>query len=190
MSTKAYSKAEKTFMLCLARSVISDHIQKKFFSENTDCPPFLREFASCFVSLHDSEGNLRGCIGNIQAYEPLFQNIRRNAISAAFRDPRFLPIKSLSELEKIVIEISILTPPEIIKSWKDFEVGKHGIIMNIHDASAVFLPQVAPEQGWDSETTLCYLSIKAGLEPQDWRNPKAEFSVFEAIVFSDNDASN
>ena len=151
------------------------------------CSAKLREKASCFVTLHTADGGLRGCIGAMEAYEPLVENVVHNAINSAFRDPRFMPVSSLSELEGLVVEISVLTPPEDVDGPDKFVVGEHGVIMFCAGRSAVFLPQVAPEQGWDRETTLSHLSMKAGLSPDAWRSPDARFKVFRAIVFSEKD---
>ena len=75
-----------------------------------------------------------------------------------------------------------LTPPHPVASWQEIELGRHGILLQKGDAGAVFLPQVAPEQGWTLEETLTHLALKAGLNPDDWREG-ASFEVFEAIVF-------
>ena len=187
MGNSNYTDTEKKELLLLARSSIS----AKFGATVNDSPtldnPKFKEKLSCFVTLHSKDGNLRGCIGNIQAYEPLLDNVRHNAVNAAFRDPRFTPISSLGELRNVTIEISVLTKPLQINSPDEFIVGKHGIILDLDGASGVFLPQVAPEQGWDRETTFHHLSLKAGLGPDAWKEKECRFSVFEAIVFSENE---
>ncbi|MDD3118974.1 MAG: AmmeMemoRadiSam system protein A, partial [Victivallales bacterium] len=139
----------------------------------------------CFVTLHPAAGQLRGCIGNIMPVENLGDNLYSNALNAAFRDPRFPPVGSTAELEQLRIEVSILTPMQTIADLREFELGRHGIVMNLMGRSAVFLPQVAPEQGWDKDTTLDYLAMKAGLPRNAWRAPEASFQVFEAIVFGE-----
>ena len=145
----------------------------------------LRKEAACFVTLHLA-GKLRGCIGYLEASEPLHENVVRNARSAAFSDHRFAPLTA-EELTDVDIEISVLTPNMPIARPEQFIVGRHGIIIQKRGRRAVFLPQVAPEQGWDRETTLQYLCRKAGLKSDDWRRG-AELSVFEAIVFGENNA--
>ncbi|MFO7907158.1 MAG: AMMECR1 domain-containing protein [Pirellulaceae bacterium] len=109
------------------------------------------------------------------------------ATAAEGRDvpPRFAPLSN-TELPKIDIEISVLTPARPIASPDEFIPGRHGIILKKGISKAVFLPQVATEQGWDRETTLTHLALKAGLGPNEWRRG-AEFEVFEAIVFSEED---
>ena len=127
------------------------------------------------------DGRLRGCIGEILPMRPLVKAVAGRALDAAFRDPRFYPLRE-EEFGKITIEISVLTPPHHVNSWQEIEIGKHGILLQKGNAGAVFLPQVAPEQGWGLEETLVHLSMKAGLDPDAWKNG-AEFDVFEAVVF-------
>jgi AmmeMemoRadiSam system protein A len=139
------------------------------------------------VTLHTKGGDLRGCIGNIGAFEPLIDNIRGNAFNAAFRDPRFRPVSSEEELKGLEFEISVLTEAEPIDGPDSFVIGEHGIILQKNGRSAVFLPQVAPEQGWDVPETLTHLSMKAGLGPDAWREKDTRFSVFRAVVFAERD---
>ena len=180
-----FTEDEKKSMLSMARLVIAGHLSGKEAAYSF--PEKLSKKGSCFVSLHTKDGNLRGCIGNIEAFELLGENIIHNAINSAFQDPRFRPVQSLAELSSLTIEISVMTAPKKINSPGDFIVGQHGIILMKDGASAVFLPQVAPEQGWNRESTLEHLSMKAGLLPDAWREPDAKFKVFEAIVFSENE---
>ncbi|MBN1878984.1 AmmeMemoRadiSam system protein B [bacterium] len=137
-----------------------------------------------FVSLHIGH-DLRGCIGYIEPVMNCVDAVLDNTISACARDPRFTPV-TMGELDKITIEISVLTPPRPVDSWKQIKIGHHGIILEKNRHKAVFLPQVAPEQGWDLGTTLRYLSMKAGLSPEAWREG-TQFKVFEAQVFSEKD---
>jgi len=180
-----YSCEEKALMLKLARETIARALARQAPPNLSSMPERLQEERSCFVTLHDANGELRGCIGHIGPFEPLAANILHNAHSAAFRDPRFNPVASLQELERLHIEISVLTPPEPIDSIEEFVIGEHGIILRKGGRSAVFLPQVAPEQGWDVQTTMEHLSMKAGLLPDAWQEPGANFDVFRAIVFSE-----
>ena len=135
---------------------------------------------ACFVTLRD-DGQLRGCIGSLACAEPLYENVIQNACNAASQDPRFWPL-SEEELDRVSIEISVLTAPRPVPSWEDVVVGKHGLILEKGGCEAVFLPHVAVEQGWDLATTLSNLSRKAGLRADEWRRG-ATFRVFEAVVF-------
>jgi AmmeMemoRadiSam system protein B/AmmeMemoRadiSam system protein A len=132
-----------------------------------------------FVTLN-KHGDLRGCIGEIVPRREIWRVVREQALNAAFHDPRF-PELTAPELGEIHIEISMLTPPRPVASWREIVVGKHGMVLTKDGHSAVFLPQVAPEQGWGIEETLTHLAMKAGLPPDAWREG-AEFLVFEAQV--------
>ncbi len=137
-----------------------------------------------FVTLH-KRGNLRGCIGEIVPRREIWKAVREQSLNAAFHDPRFPQLRE-DELKEIDIEISILTPPKPVRSWRAIEVGRHGMVLNKGGRSAVFLPQVAPEQGWGIEETLTHLALKAGLDREEWREG-AEFLVFEAQVIQESE---
>jgi AmmeMemoRadiSam system protein A len=144
--------------------------------------PALALRRGAFVTL-TADGRLRGCIGYIEGIKPLLEAVLDNARSAAIDDPRFDPVRT-GELNRIHLEISALTPLHEVAGPQDIEIGRHGILLARGRARAVFLPQVAPEQGWDLETTLDHLSMKAGLGPGSWRE-EATFQVFEAEVFEE-----
>jgi len=183
----AFTPEQKIKLLQLARTTIAAKLSGKYAPPVPEDIPGLEQQGACFVTLHTALGELRGCIGNIAPVETLGENIRHNALNAAFNDPRFPKLSSLPELETLVVEISVLTPMVPIDRAEAFEVGKHGIVMRLLGHSAVFLPQVAPEQGWDRKTTLEYLGLKAGLPREAWLDPRVKFMVFEAIVFSEKD---
>lgn len=182
-----FSEEERGLLLGLAREAIRNALRKMSSPKLPSPPPSFLEERATFVTLHNSDGSLRGCIGNIEPFEPLIDSVPHNARNAAFHDPRFSPVDSLDELKSLVIEISVLTPPEVISSVEEFVVGTHGVIMRKNNRGAVFLPQVPPEQGWDRETTLNHLSMKAGLRPDAWKDDDCVFKVFEATYFSEND---
>lgn len=179
-----FGNGEKEALLKLAR----ESIGTCFSQEKPAVPEVLlrsevcNQEAATFVTLH-KRGNLRGCIGELEARDRIYDSVMRNARNAAFSDPRFPNLKA-AELPEISIEISVLTPPSPISSLSQFEPGKHGIILRKHGHKAVFLPQVAPEQGWNREETVTHLAVKAGLAPTAWQED-ANFEVFEAIVFGE-----
>jgi len=150
-----------------------------------DVPEKFNEDCGAFVTLL-KKGELRGCIGYIMPMAPLTETVTEMAKAAALHDNRFMPVEP-SELSEIAIEISVLTPPVEIPSYKEFVVGKHGIVINLRGRQAVFLPQVAVEQKWDRETTLKHLCLKAGLGAEDYKSNEMTFRVFEAIVFGEKD---
>jgi AmmeMemoRadiSam system protein B/AmmeMemoRadiSam system protein A len=130
-----------------------------------------------------TEGRLRGCIGQVEPTFPLYYGTAQAALDAAQRDPRFPPVTA-AELGKIEIEVTVLSPRRPIASWRDIRLGTHGIVLEKGDKLALFLPQVAPEQGWNIEQTLSALSKKAGLPPDGWKEG-ARFSVFTGQVFGE-----
>jgi len=142
--------------------------------------PGMKQIMGGFVTLNIGR-DLRGCIGEIFPRREIWKVVREQAVNAAIHDPRFEPVRP-SETSRITIEISALTPPRPVASYKDIVIGKHGMTLTKGDYSAVFLPQVAPEQGWDLPTTLTHLACKAGLPPDAWKT-NATFTVFEAQVF-------
>ncbi len=137
-----------------------------------------------FVTLH-LNGDLRGCIGMIESNRPIAESVRDMAVQAAFHDPRFSAITT-DELETVKIEISILTPPSEIEDYNDISLGIDGVILENRGHRALFLPQVATEQGWDLETTLMYLSSKAGLNSNAWQDPGTRFKIFQAEYFDES----
>jgi AmmeMemoRadiSam system protein A len=138
-------------------------------------PERLQAPSGAFVTLK-RDGRLRGCIGYIQPKKPLYQAVLENGANAAVNDRRFWPVAS-GELSGLEVEVSVLTPPEPIASYEDFRVGEQGIILRKDGRRAVFLPEVAAEQGWTREETLSHLAQKAGLGPDGWREG-ASFEVF------------
>jgi uncharacterized protein (TIGR00296 family) len=90
------------------------------------------------------------------------------------------------ECRKLTIEISVLTPPAPVAGYEAIRVGTDGVVLQKQGRSAVFLPQVATEQGWNREQMLTQLALKAGLPPNAWREG-ATFLVFQAEVFGEAD---
>jgi uncharacterized protein len=186
MSEMTFTNEEKQEILAFVRNTIASKFDGANVPALGQMDEKMTEICSCFVTLHKSDGALRGCIGNIGAHEALGENIAHNAINSAFGDPRF-PQLSEEELNDIEIEVSVLTPARPIAAPEDFIIGEHGIILQCRGRSAVFLPQVAPDQGWDREDTLTNLCYKAGLPFRAWQSEDANLSVFTAIVFSEKE---
>ena len=143
------------------------------------------EKAGCFVTLTINK-DLRGCIGTIEPVHPLLDGVRRNAVQSAFHDPRFLPLDEL-ELEEIKIEISVLSKPVALKETgqKAFELikeGIHGVILDFGFTSSTFLPSVWNELP-DKKEFLEHLSLKAGMDKDDWKNAKV--SLYTSYAFEE-----
>jgi len=184
-----FSKAEKEFMLKIARESIEDgvmHIKKEMPKR---VPSRLLENGACFVTL-THEGHLRGCIGSLEAHEPLIKNIIRNAYNAAFRDPRFMPVQK-DEIEDIDIEISVLTKPKELKYSDERDLLNKlnppydGVILSKSGRSATFLPTVWEhfkiDGIYDKIGFLTELCLKAGLDIDEWKKG-CKIEIYHTIV--------
>ena len=185
--TEAFTPEEREFLLNLARLTLQEVLAKKDPPEIESFPADISaekmtQVTGVFVTL-TKRGRLRGCIGHIIGHEALAEGVIQNAINAALHDPRF-PRVEAAELPELEIEISVLTPPRPVESPAEIEVGRHGVLLEKAGQRSVFLPQVAPEQGWDRDTMLSHLARKAGLPTDAWRTG-ASLKVFEARVFSE-----
>ena len=186
--SSALSIQDQQTLLALARNTMAYHLAhhtapapKDLDIKVTD--PMANKRAA-FVTLK-KHGQLRGCIGDIIPTVPLYQSVINNAIHAATHDTRFESVTS-SELPDLHIEISALTVPKPVSSYRDIRIGTDGVILQKDSHSAVFLPQVAPEQGWDVTQTLTHLAMKAGLPPDGWKEG-TRFLVFQAEVFGESE---
>ena len=155
--------------------------QEEFVLDKYALTPKLKVPMATFVTLKQG-GMLRGCIGSLAPVAPLADSVHDNAVNAALRDHRFTPLKQ-QELGRTDVHVSILSPIEPLASLKDFKLGEHGIIIEKQGRRAVYLPEVAPEQGWTVEQTLSSLSRKAGLPADAWKEG-ARFKVFSSVVLS------
>ena len=131
-----------------------------------------------------TQGKLRGCIGQPEPTYPLYYGTVQAALDAALHDPRFEPVRA-AELSKLEVEVTVLSPRKPIASSKEIRIGTHGVVLQKNGHAALFLPQVAPEQGWNVEQTLEALSEKAGLPKDAWREG-AQLSVFTGQVFPEH----
>jgi len=149
----------------------------------------LKKNAGTFVTLMEN-GNLRGCIGNLTASEPIVEGVKHNAIGAAFHDHRFPPL-TVEELEHITVEVSILSNPQplMFKNATDLldklTPGIDGVIIRRGHASATFLPQVW-EQLPDPEDFLSHLCRKAGLSGDAWKEPGMELLTYQVQYFEED----
>jgi uncharacterized protein (TIGR00296 family) len=140
-----------------------------------------------FVTLH-KHGELRGCIGFPEPILPLFDATIQAAQSASFSDPRFPPLKR-AELKDIIIEISVLTQPELITVdtpldyLKHITIGKDGLIIRSPHGSGLLLPQVAAEWHWKETQFLENICYKAGLSPSYWLEKECKIYKFQAQIF-------
>jgi MEMO1 family protein len=180
----ALTLESKMKLLQIAKRAIYDRLGQ-FYEENSTESSLgveLHQNAGVFVSVYVN-GKLRGCLGQFESQLLLHKLVAQLAVSSARNDSRFQPV-SITELNDLQIEISVLTPPLKIEAIDEIELGKHGIVIRKGARSGTFLPQVAMSTGWNLDEFLGHCSRdKAGLGWDGWKN--ADLFVYEAIVFSD-----
>jgi AmmeMemoRadiSam system protein A len=189
------SGAQGQLLVRIARHTLMDRLGKQIPQAEIDSlNTALKD--SCFKSSYGTfvtlkiDERLRGCIGNLTSDTPLASGVRRNAINAAFHDPRFEPLRT-SELNRVEIEISILSEPQPLK-YRDADdlikkLRPHidGVIIRKDQASATFLPQVW-EQLPRPQDFLAHLCMKAGLAADSWQNPELEVSTYQVQYFEEH----
>jgi AmmeMemoRadiSam system protein A len=169
-------------LLEVARLAIAAHLTGEELAIGDDGEPGPSQGA--FVTLRTrGSGELRGCIGHVEADQPLVSTVRRMAVAAATQDPRF-PLVTREELDTLQLEISVLSSLSSIRP-EEVEVGRHGLLLRFRGRSGLLLPQVPVAQRWDRETFLDHTCRKAGLPPDTWRDPACELLAFTAIVFGE-----
>ncbi len=131
-----------------------------------------------FVTL-TRDGALRGCIGEIEPRRAAWKAVVDHALDAALRDPRFPPVTA-DEFEHLDVEVSLLGPSTRVRGPEDIILGRHGIVLSLGARRATFLPQVAPEQGWNRAQTVAALAHKAGIPTSAL--DRASWQVYEAQV--------
>ncbi len=176
-----HTPEQKAALLKLARDTIASRLTDTPRPGDTSDAE-LKEKRGAFVTLR-KRGALRGCIGEIEATQPLWDVVGKMAIQSAFHDPRF-PTLTKAELDKIEIEISVLTPMERIAGPEEIEIGVHGLFIRKGFNSGLLLPQVATRYDWDPVTFLQQTCHKAGLGTDDWKSD-AQIWRFSAEIFSE-----
>ncbi len=179
------------YLVSLARRAIEGYFATGRRIQPDKSGGALSEKRGVFVTLQSYPAReLRGCIGYPLPIKELASAIVDSALSAAFEDPRFPPLEK-AELQKAVIEVSVLTVPEEIKVKatgdypKKIKIGRDGLIINYGYASGLLLPQVPIEWNWDENEFLSSLCEKAGLPGQMWRSPSVKIQSFQASIFSE-----
>lgn len=174
MSPAAHSEAQRQQMLQLVKRSIEHGLERGTpASVPHPLPPYLQQPGACFVTLEINH-QLRGCIGSLEAYRPLAEDLLENGFAAAFRDPRFPPL-SAPELAQLSLKISLLTLPQPMQFESEAELirqllpGVDGLILREGRQRGTFLPSVW-EQLPDPHDFLNQLKRKAGLPPHHWSN--------------------
>lgn len=185
-------KDERTFLLRIARESIVAAVQREKppLIDLDNCSPVLSEEGASFVTLTIRQsGDLRGCIGALEAYQPLVLDVQEHAIAAAMEDYRFRPL-SIEEIRLIQIEISRLTSPQPLQYANPEELIQKlrpnidGVILKYGRYRATFLPQVW-EKLPEAEEFLTHLCFKMGLPGDSWRSMPLLASVYQVEEFHD-----
>jgi len=185
---------EGCFLVKLARKAVEEYLKNgKIMAVPKDVSSKLMEKCGVFVTLNSfnqEKKELRGCIGFPYPTTPLTRAVIESAINSATQDPRFPPV-SLGELNHIVFEVSILTPPQLVKVQKPtdyphkIKVGRDGLIAERGYYKGLLLPQVPIEWNWEEEEFLCQCCMKAGLPPDGWLLNGTKIYKFQAIIFEE-----
>jgi uncharacterized protein len=180
--------------VALARETLEAHVKGLHISSKRGTGVFT-EKRGVFVTLNKEEAGtrtLRGCIGYAEPIKPLGEAIRDVTVYAA-EDPRFPHPVTPEELDRILVEVSVLTPPQDLATpnHRDLpskiRIGVDGLIVSNRFTSGLFLPQVATEQGWDQETFLSEACGKAGLPLDAWLDDNTKVQLFQAEIFSEEE---
>jgi len=176
------SEAERRVALDLAHAAVIAAVSHQNFPKRIPKEGIFAEPRGLFVTLHVGE-KLQGCIGAVEAKQPLGEAIVHCAISAALEDPRFRPLQ-LDQLAELRVEISLLSCLEPI-SPESVEIGRHGLLISHEGRRGLLLPQVAVEHHFSREQFLAETCWKAGLPTDAWRNRDARLFGFTCEVFSE-----
>jgi len=177
------SEADRRAALQLARTAVTEAVFHRELPDSYSREGIFAERCGVFVTLHVGK-RLQGCIGVIEAKDPLGEAIVHCAASAALEDPRFAPMKR-EQLADLGIEISLLSALEPI-SPESIEIGRHGLLIRLHARRGLLLPQVATEHRLTPEQFLEETCRKAGLPREAWRDPEAQLFGFTCEVFSES----
>jgi hypothetical protein len=179
------SRQEKEQLLQIARRSVETAVKegKRYECSAAGLDALMQE-RGAFVTL-TKKGQLRGCIGNVSAMQPLCHTVRDVAVLAAVKDRRFSRVTP-QELGELEYEVSVLSPLRRVMDIRQIRVGRHGLMVKKGDYEGLLLPQVAIEQHWDRNTFLEETCRKAGLPPGAWRDEETDIFVFSALVFGEH----
>jgi len=192
--SNVYSDLDGKFLVRLARKTVDEYVtQKKKPETPEDTSDQLRLKSGVFVTLNsisENQVSLRGCIGRPYPTQPLVEATIDSAVDSAVNDPRFSPVTP-AELDKIIIDLSVLTPPKKIEYTKPEEllnlvtVGRDGLIAARGMWRGLLLPQVPVDWNWNTQEFLEHTCNKAGLPENAWKDTETEFMSFQAEIFGE-----
>lgn len=177
------NRKEKETLISVARQAIINYIDDGRYDIDTatSYSNNLNEHCGAFVSIYVNS-DLRGCIGTFSEDDPVYKSVHRMAIASVSSDSRFKPITK-EELDRIDLEVSILSPRRLIEDISEIELGKHGIYLKKGSNKGTFLPHVAIDQKWTREEYLGHCAKhKAGIGWEGWKT--SEIYIYEAIVIN------
>jgi len=182
---------EQSYLIKLARESILSSFNNEKPNLTEVMPSVSGQKLGVFVSLLTyPDCELRGCVGSLYSTKEVTESIIESSVNAAFHDSKFMPL-SKSEFEDVLIEVNILTKPEIIKVDdplnypREIKLGKDGLILKFGSTSGLLLPQVPLEFGWNTREYLEHLCEKASLPKDMWKSLNVEISKFNAITFKE-----
>ncbi len=164
-----FDKSREQTLLHVARAAIAEELG--FLSDNLPRPAWMEEPGATFVTL-TLHGRLRGCIGSLEANQPLIDDVRQNAVAAAFRDPRFAPL-TLDEFAEVILDVALLSKPELIRFSSEADAasqlnpGLDGVTLEYGGNRASFLPHAWADSP-DPQVFLALLKEQAGLADDFW----------------------
>ena len=189
------SQSDRATLLELARQAVAAAVDGRSVVPTRPSSPALTAPGAAFVTLRcgrDEAGrcvrrgeDLRGCIGHVVAQVPLYQCVSEVARSAAIEDRRFRPL-TRQELSFVGFELSVLTPPELVRDPQTVVVGRDGLVMSQGLSRGLLLPQVPVEWGWNREQFLQQTCHKARLDSNCWQDPRTRIERFGAIVWRED----
>ena len=184
------SDSDGVFLVKTARKAVTEFLSNgNRIKLESDIEEKFSFNSGVFVTLNNPDG-LRGCIGFPMPEKKLSHAIIEGAIAAATEDPRFPSVKT-NELNDIVFEVTVLTPPveidvsDSMEYLKEIEVGRDGLIIRHSFSSGLLLPQVPVEYNWNVEEFLQHTCEKAGLSRDTWKNESVKIEKFEGIIFKE-----
>ncbi|MDP6595959.1 MAG: AmmeMemoRadiSam system protein A [Candidatus Poribacteria bacterium] len=185
MPTTQLSTSSQKLILDIARTSIKAEMDRSISVSFDIDDPVLMSCCGLFVSLYE-QGQLRGCIGTITSDQPLYKLVTEMAVAAATRDPRFPPVRA-DEIGDLEIELSVLTPLELVVDITEIEIGRHGLYITQDQQNGLLLPQVAVTHRLDRLSFLAQTCLKADLPADAWQSEQTQIYRFSAEVFSEQE---
>ncbi|AFU58719.1 AMMECR1 domain protein [Candidatus Nitrososphaera gargensis Ga9.2] len=185
------SDSEGAELVRLARKAVETYLRESVIIQpEQDAGRAAGVFVTLNYLTRNKEEHLRGCIGFPLPEKELYQSVVEAAIAAATEDPRFPPVDK-QELDSIIFEVSVLTPPEEIRTKsaadyrKEIKIGRDGLVLRWRYGSGLLLPQVPVELKWNVDQYLANICYKAGAPADAWLDPASKLYRFQAIVFKE-----